>query len=288
MKLFRYLFLCLLISSGCSQKGRESEELIKQINILKKENQNLRDKEKKLEASVSSYERTLAEVEFNLRKIESNLTMMGELSKEVSRDEPIDERVKNRVEIVQRLINNSALKVHMMDYNLNELRRVSSEQSAEILKLDQSVKSSTRELIEKTKQFESQRQLMELSQGELEELYANQKKQVDELSKILNRAYLYSGTAKELKEDKIIDKEGGFIGIGRVKILNANSPEGMFTRLEKDKTSRRTFRSKKIRLLTKHPENSYSIHSLDVETTLTILNEKAFWQHGNYLVVQKF
>lgn len=108
-----------------------------------------------------------------------------------------------------------------------------------------------------------------------------------ELAAILNRAYYITGTSKQLKEMGIIKKEGGFIGLGRVKVLNATAPTSLFTEIKKDQTDMVDLSCKKAELITSHPIDSYSFQAdTDRISGLSIINAKEFWKNSNYLVIE--
>ena len=85
----------------------------------------------------------------------------------------------------------------------------------------------------------------------------------------------------------IMEKEGGFIGLGRVKLMNANAPDSVFMRTEKSNMDSLTITAKSIELISNQPENSYSIKSKNYLQKFYIIDKEAFWSQGNYLVIQK-
>lgn len=287
MRLLVILFFLLPLSqTGCDSKDSKSD-LLAEVAALKKENESLRNKTRKLDASILSYERTLKEIDFNLSRIELSMTMVGEIRREGKSDKTTTDKIMSRMEVIQRLINNSDIKTRILDNHLNELRKTSSSQSTKILELDRALKQSAKTLLEKQNDFDRQKELIAVDLLEVERMYVEQKAKTDELKRILNRAWFYAGTAKELKRDKIVDTRGGFIGIGKVKILNATSPESFFMQIEKENTYQKVIQSQDIKLVTQHPQSSYKIAKETGYTVLNILDKNAFWKGGNYLIVQK-
>ncbi len=262
------------------------EALNGKIAALRNENETLRNKVSKQESSISAYKLTLEEIDFNLSKIQLNWSLVSDLKGESGLSTPVDERIKSRIFYIDNLIGNSQMKIMSLDKNLNELRKISSNQSAEVMALDRALKSSARTLIEKEEEFNRQKKALNLEFEDLEKVYEEQKAFTQELYKMLNRAFFYSGSSKDLKKNNIITKEGGFIGIGKVKILKANANESIFTLIEKDKSTQIPFTAKKIKFITTHPEGSYKIENDKVGKVITILDQKAFWKVGNYLIIQ--
>jgi len=273
----------LILPVSCGTK-KENQALKAEIEKLKKENESLKSESQELTISVDAYRAFLAEIDNNLRAIDENSTMVGELQKEIS-DEgemPVEQRIKDRMAAINELIANSRLKILTMDKNLNKLRKTSAGQSEEILKLNQDLKKSIQYLMTKEAAFNE----LKASLNEQMELREMHEAEIVELKDILDRAFVFSGTSKILKEKGVIEKEGGFIGLGRVKIVNANSPDALFTRISKDNTDSLTFNSAEIKLISEHPDGSYRISQNPGGSVLYLEDKAEFWRQGNYLVVE--
>ncbi|MEP1033572.1 hypothetical protein [Ekhidna sp.] len=270
---------------SCGDKA-ETESLQKEIAALKNENKALKNKQRLQEASISGYRRTLEEIDFNLNKIELSWSLIHELKSESPQDKAAEERIKSRIHFIDNIISNTNLKIQVLDRNLSDLRKDSQNKSDEILTLDRSLKASARTLIQKEQDHNNKRKELEIEIEDLEKIYIEQKAYTEELRKMLNRAYYFTGTSKELKKSGIVNQEGGFIGIGRVKVLNAQNDEVNFQQIEKDQTHLLNLNAAKIKLITTHPKNSFSIQYQNGNGRLTIIDKKEFWKAGNYLIIQ--
>ena len=102
----------------------------------------------------------------------------------------------------------------------------------------------------------------------------------------LNTAYYVFGTDKELKEQKIISKKGGFVGIGGVRKLMHDFNKDYFTKIDISKTKTIEIFMKKAKLITNHPTDSYKIYGEDKVDSLVITNPKKFWSVSKYLVIK--
>jgi len=116
---------------------------------------------------------------------------------------------------------------------------------------------------------------------------------VEEKEAELKTAYYVIGSTKELKENGILTKEGGFIGIGKIKKLREDFNKDYFTQIDISKTSEVILGGKKAELLTTHPVGSYKVvgektkEKLREKTKekLVITDSKSFWSVSKYLVV---
>jgi len=109
---------------------------------------------------------------------------------------------------------------------------------------------------------------------------------IDEKTAALNTAYYVIGTTKELKEKKIIDKSGGFIGLGRSKNVTKDFDKTYFTKVDITTLTELAINKKKAVLLTNHPAGSYKFDGTKKSVDkLVILNYSDFWSRSKYLVI---
>lgn len=115
----------------------------------------------------------------------------------------------------------------------------------------------------------------------------NQSKQqtINEKTSELNTAYYVVGTTKELKEKKIITKEGGFIGLGKSKTVKSDFDKTYFTKVDITKLQGLPIFKKKATLLTTHPAGSFSLVGKKAVDSLVIKNYAEFWSASKYLVI---
>ncbi|MFY0606087.1 MAG: hypothetical protein JXR10_05190 [Cyclobacteriaceae bacterium] len=281
------VILLAVILAGCNTKVKKENEALKaEIGLLIKENESIRTKNSSLSASIDSYKTTLKEIDDNLKAIDQNAVMVGKIGADGNSKVDSRENILSRITSIKALLDNSKLKIAAMDKNLKDLRKKYGEQSEEVLKLSAEIKAQARTILEKETEFLIMQGELEEDIDELQFSLEQQERLTMELKSILNRAYYFSGTAKELKEKEIVDTEGGFIGLGRVKVLNANSKDGLFNQVKKDMTDTLTFDSKEIKFISEHPSDTYQVKALDGKVQLVITDKSAFWKKSNYLVVQ--
>ncbi|MEP5612914.1 MAG: hypothetical protein ABJP45_11720, partial [Cyclobacteriaceae bacterium] len=125
-----------------------------------------------------------------------------------------------------------------------------------------------------------------MDETNLEKTYEEQLAITFELYKIVNRAYFLKGTREELRSLGLLDQTGIFIGIAKTKTLSASAIDSVFSQIEKDKKGSFLFDEDRIKVITPHPEDSYSIKRTPSRNVLTVKDKKAFWKNGNYLIVQ--
>lgn len=132
-----------------------------------------------------------------------------------------------------------------------------------------------------TQLAEANKQLMVLFQE-----YNNRLEEMGDQEDELNTAYYCYGSAKELKEQGVISKKGGFIGIGKTAKLSDNFNKEYFTKVDVSIINHIDIISKKVKVVTNHPSESYKIEGENGSAEkLVILDSEAFWSASKYLVM---
>lgn len=109
------------------------------------------------------------------------------------------------------------------------------------------------------------------------------------LDKDLNKAYFTYGTYKELKEKNIVEKKGGFLGVGKKEALASafTKNRSSFTEIDIREAKSIPIQGKKPKLVTHHPEGSYTWTAGEGDyATLNITKPDEFWSTSKFLVVE--
>ncbi len=102
----------------------------------------------------------------------------------------------------------------------------------------------------------------------------------------LNTAYYSIGTKKELKDKKIIVREG-FLFFGEDKVLTDQFDQKYFNVVDIRETDTISIYHQKAQILTPHPQGSFElIKGEGGNLVLIILNFEKFWSISKYLVIQ--
>lgn len=98
----------------------------------------------------------------------------------------------------------------------------------------------------------------------------------------MNTCYYVIASKSQLKEHQIL--ETGFLR--KSKLLKGDFDKGFFVIGDKRNLTSLDLKSKKIKIHTSHPEDSYRIIETEKQKTLTIISPEKFWSLTNYLVIQ--
>lgn len=167
-----------------------------------------------------------------------------------------------------------------------KLRKQAKSSAASITELEKTIAGLETSIVEKDGEIGDLKEQLASTNSSLAtliEMYRD-KSQLNDMQRTdLNTAFYAVGTAKELRANGVLAKEGGVIGIGAVNKLNAeNLPKDYFTRIDITRTQEITLAAKKAKLATTHPAGSYTLVGGD---KLVITDASAFWSVSKYLVV---
>ncbi len=112
---------------------------------------------------------------------------------------------------------------------------------------------------------------------------AEAERRATELADQMNTCYFALGTGKELKEHNLMS--AGFLR--KTKVLPQNFDQGYFTKGDKRTLRTINLGSKKAKVMTNQPTDSYEIvEGANGVKILKITNPNRFWNQSNFLVVK--
>ncbi len=185
---------------------------------------------------------------------------------------------------------------------IEQLQRQSSQRGKENSSLNKTIQRMQTELEEKTAfiaslQAELEKKNIRIDEltasvgqlntelDELSETSAKQKQLIESQDVDMNSVWYIVGTSTDLKASQILTSNGIF----RPKtVLDQNFDKSAFTKADKRNVKVITTNSKRVKVLTSHPKESYNLVTAEDKTiTIEILNPAQFWSVSKYLVVQK-
>jgi len=193
---------------------------------------------------------------------------------------------KNRAQVasLRKQLKGSNAKVAELETMITNLEKSIAEKDAEIAEL----KDQLGKLNIKVADLGNQVTNLNANVDNLSAENKAKQQAIDEKTAALNTAYYVVGTTKDLKDKKVIDKSGGFIGIGRTKTVTADFDKTNFTKADITTLTELPINKKKAVLLSNHPTGSYKLVSTadkKLVEKLVILNYTDFWSRSKYLVV---
>lgn len=209
------------------------------------------------------------------RNVELNQNVKDKISNDVKSIYDMMIRNKNLIASLSKKLKASNLKIKEFQIMIERLKKELQEKDAEITLLRNKLAGLNIEI-----------DSLNLAIDTLFFQNTQKTKVIVEQKNELNTAYYVFGTDKELKEQKIISKKGGFVGIGGVRKLMHDFNKDYFTKIDISETKTIEIFMKKAKIITNHPSDSYKVYGEEKVDSLVITNPKKFWSISKYLVIK--
>jgi chromosome segregation ATPase len=275
-----------LLFSSCTNKEKE-EAALQQVTLISSSKDSLENE----------MVRTMDEINKNLDLIRDKQGMVAHSSPGESLTKK--EEILHNISLINALLEDNKFKIEQLN---KQAKRLGKENSAMV-----KVAKQTKERIEKQEQEISMLK-EQLAQAEFKiadlnvkldeaqmanEVLTSERNLLSEtnakLDKDLNKAYFIYGTYKELKEKNIVEKKGGFLGVGKKEALASafTKNRSSFTELDVREAKSIPIQGRKPKLVTHHPEGSYTWTEGENDyATLNITKPEDFWSTSKFLVIE--
>ena len=264
--------------------------------------QNLSSEKATLDSSLASRDSVVNDLISTFNEIEDSLTFINERRGQIKLEAREADRDKKKailsdISLMNKMLEASSKKIDELNKKLNasgvdirsfrnridKLTKTVDKQNDNILALKTELEKrdiKIAEMNEQMTQLETHIALKNDSLMEKSHVIAQQDSQ-------LNRAYFASGTVKELEENGVLKREGGFLGIGKHATLKDDLNSNYFTELDKRNTLSFPIFSKKAKVITEHPDSSYHfVYQDKLIAYLEIENPSEFWKVSKYAVIE--
>ena len=232
------------------------------------------------------------EIESDIRKITAreNMLSMQSMNPEITQDkkqeiikeiqyirELIDQN-KKRIGTLNAQLKKSGVNIASLQARIDTLDVVISQRDNDITALRMELVNRDFEIGELHREVDT----MKITLADKEYLISEQ---VNDM----NKAYVVSGTFRDLKEKGLLEREGGILGIGAKESIQENSMnEDLFTEVDITETHTIPVNSKSAKLVSDHPADSYELVKDESEMIayIEIKDPTSFWKISRYAVVE--
>ena len=294
MKTFKFLSIftaLVLVSVSCVEKSEKYKAAIAQRDSLAIEKQMLDSNYNRtvdilndVETGFSEISRSQNEMRVNLKGVEGKTTSKKELiAAQMSAIKQNIENNKAKIDELRQLASKSDKANKLLSGTISRLQREMDEKNVQIQSLQQELDQKNIKITELTTTVNTQSGNIAEQQNAIEEQKKSLEEQKSRISD-LNRVWYCVATSKELKNARIITNTGLF---QTKKVLDTDFDKNAFTQADLRVISSVQTNSKKIKLISSHPEDSYKLVTEDNKNiTIEISNATKFWSVSKYLVVQ--
>jgi len=271
--------------SACNNNEEAAKQHQKTLDSINSE-LSMRD------STINDYLRAFNEIEGNLDSVQMKQDM---LSMDVrSQKGDIKENVKERINLMIVAINN------LIEQNKVKIADLNTKLKRNFLKINEfqkMVDNLNAQITEKNAQLQTLNEQLTASNAQVAQLQTSidtlrneknaQAQVIAGQTAVLHTAFYVVGKTKDLEKMEVIDKKGGLLGIGKTSKLNDNFNKNDFTQIDYTQTMNIPINSKKAKVVTSHPTDSYVLEkdNNDEYTNLHITEPAKFWGASKYLVV---
>ena len=242
----------------------EKDSLLSLINDINEGMMPIRDMEKIISASNLN-----AETPNKKQQIMDNIALI---------QQALQDR-REKLAALERRLKNSSGNSSQLQETIDGLKKQLEEQQATINQLTEELRKAHIEIQSLNTTVDS----LNVANQTIAEQKEEAEVKSEQLANELNTCYYVIGSKSELKEHKII--ETGFLR--KTKVMEKDYEIEYFTKGDKRTLAEIPLYSKKAKIYTKHPADSYEIVTADDNTkTIVITNPTKFWELSNFLVVQ--
>lgn len=258
-----------------------------EMDELRKENERLRTESMAKDSTLNS-------VFSSYNEIEENLAMIKEKEQLIRKAGAADISTDSR----KRITDDLTLISQLMEKNkqtIASLRKKLNSSDVKIAEFQKTIELLTKTIEQKDAEIVALSNQLAAKDGELKNLavqiknissdLASKEQTISQQDAELNKAYYVIGTERELRDKGIISREGGFVGIGKTRILSKDFNAQNFTEIDIRKLKTIPVNAKSARLVTNHPSQSYNIVGDKAVEKIEILDAPAFWRSSRHLVV---
>lgn len=232
----------------------------------------------------------LNEIENNLSEIASRYGKVNTLRQQ--NPERNRGEITDQLAGIESLLASNKEKIATLNARINALGKDNTKLQEYIVQLNTRIEDQEKQINDLMSELAiSKSTIKQLSENVSELTASNQEKDdyIAYQTEEANKAYYIVGSYKELKEMGIVDKSGGFIGIGKKQSASENMDVSRFQTIDRTKVTTISVNQRKAQVISKHPEGSYELvmDENDKKTVayLTIKDVNAFWRYTKYLVI---
>jgi uncharacterized protein HemX len=281
----------LLAAAGIFGYSYFNREQQKQANILEAQKYSFTEQLTERDSMINEWMMTFDQIEKDLRTIKEKEKLISLKSSDMEISTDRKKQILQDIAFINTLLEQNKAKIASLNSQLKKSGGVITSLQNKIAELETSMKQSENEIAElkvvlSNKDFEIT-QLntkvtdMEVNIAQKEEYIINQTNE-------MNKAFIASGSFKDLKEKGIVSKEGGFLGLGKKESLVENFSDTLFTAINVTETKTIPVNSKNAKLITEHPTTSYELIHDDADNIayIEIKDPTEFWKITRYAVVE--
>ena len=286
MKKLVYAIACTLAVASCNQDAAKKAE-----QIAQQQRDSLEQIISQKDNEINDMMTTLSDIEEGFREIteaQSRVTLakQGEGTNTMQRIKENFQFIQSQMQQNKELINKLKQQVRESSVKGGQLKKIIDNLTQQLETKDHQLQALREELDRKDIHIaELDEKVASLNTNVTSLKEDNEKKEetITSQDKALHTAWFVFGTKDELKEQRILSKDGLF---SKTKLLEKDFNKDYFTKIDIRIDKEIKLYSKSAQIMTSHPAGSYTLQrDANKQFVLRISDPDTFWSISKYLVV---
>ncbi|MCX7862721.1 MAG: hypothetical protein N2449_06975 [Bacteroidales bacterium] len=279
------ILLVLVIFSSCSTKVQETDE----YKRLLAERDSLAGLVSTDVSQINQFISDFNDIQENLNRIKEAEKIVTVSTSNAEQAMSAKDRINQDMQLIYDLLQQNKKTIEDLKRKLKKSNTRLTELEKMLSYLEQQIATKDAEIAELKQRLEQMNIKVEILTANIDSLNkenASKQEIIAQKTEELNTAFYVIGTKKELLENQIITKEGGFVGIGKIEKLRDDFNKDYFTKIDLTQIGEIPINASKVKILTTHPANSYKLEQTGkIVEKIVILDKKQFWSVSKYLVI---
>ena len=217
----------------------------------------------------------------------ASVSKVANKSGEISKDTKAN--IKDKISTINNILAQSKKKVANVNSKMKKDNKENAQLKAFVKNLESRIQEQEEQIQALTAELAKKNIQIESLTKNVDELNTRTKQKDAQIMKIedeKNVAYFVIGTKKELIAKGLIDRKGGFIGLGKSEVFANNADFSNLTKIDIRNTQEIPLTGKKIKIITSHSTSSYSLEgNPKMPSSIRITNPEQFWRGNKCLVI---
>ena len=266
--------LVAFMLSSCVEKSKKYQQLMAEKDAVVLENQNIEREYNAALGIISDVENNLQALRdaegMMLIKNESN-TQRDQLNSELIQIKETMAMNRAKLDSLSIVLENSNKDRAYLRNTIKKLQSQLAEKEATIAQMQEQLAQKDQEIEGLNTQVNNLNENLNVANAKNEE----QSRLIADQVLEMNKVYYVGATKKALKENGILTSK---------YILRQEVPAESFTQADKRELNKIAFEGKKVKVLSAHPLESYTIVNNENQVVIEISNPELFWSVTKYMV----
>jgi hypothetical protein len=281
----------ILVAAGVIFYSMMKREQKKNTAMLEDQKTSFTELINQRDSTINDWVVTFDQIEKNLQAIKEKekIIAMNANDREFTKDRK--QQIMEDIQYINTLLEQNKKKIAILNEELRKSGGTIKGLQARINDLEVAMTQSEVDIAElKTSLQEKNLKIDQLNTkvGEQQASIEQKDQTISDQTAEMHKAFIASGTFKDLKAKGLLTKEGGFLGLGKSKTMKESFPDSIFHQIDITVTKTIPVNSKSVKLITEHPAGSYQLVRQDKDKIayISITDPDQFWKVSKYAVVE--